>query len=77
MATYIKEDAQPQVRVLEDGTEVHRTSPWSPPGCHGMGCGVLAYVKDGKCVKIEGDIDDPITKGRLCVRCLLYTSRCV
>ena len=50
VATYIKEDAQPQVRVLEDGTEVHRTSPWSPPGCHGMGCGVLAYVKDGKCV---------------------------
>ena len=70
VATYIKEDAQPQVRVLEDGTEVHRTSPWSPPGCHGMGCGVLAYVKDGKCVKIEGDVDDPITKGRLCVRCL-------
>lgn len=28
------------------------------------------YVKDGKCVKIEGDVDDPITKGRLCVRCL-------
>ena len=35
-----------------------------------MGCGVRAYVKDGKCVKIEGDVDDPITKGRLCVRCL-------
>ncbi len=35
-----------------------------------MGCGVLAYVKDGKCVKIEGDPDHPTTKGRLCVRCL-------
>lgn len=70
MATFIKEDAAPQTWTLEDGTEVHRTSPWSPPGCHGMGCGVRAYVKDGKCVKIEGDVDDPITKGRLCVRCL-------
>ena len=49
---------------------VTRTTHWSPPGCHGMGCGVRAYVKDGKCVKIEGDVDDPITKGRLCVRCL-------
>ena len=70
MATYIKEDAAPQVTYLADGTEVHRTSPWSPPGCHGMGCGVRAFVKDGKCIKIEGDPDHPTTKGRLCVRCL-------
>lgn len=70
MSTYVYEDSQPQKRILEDGTEVHRTSPWSPPGCHGLGCGVLAYVKDGKCVKIEGDPDHPTTKGRLCVRCL-------
>lgn len=70
MTTFFKEDAAPQVTLLEDGTEIHRTSPWSPPGCHGMGCGVRAFVKDGKCVKIEGDPDHPITKGRLCVRCL-------
>lgn len=70
MATYIYDEAAPQKRVLEDGTEIHRTSPWSPPGCHGMGCGVLAYVKDGKVTKIEGDPDHPTTKGRLCVRCL-------
>lgn len=70
MATFYKEDMAPQKQVLEDGTEIHRTSPWSPPGCHGMGCGVRAFVKDGVITKIEGDKDHPITKGRLCVRCL-------
>lgn len=70
MATFIHESASPRVRVLEDGTEVHRTVVWSPPGCHGVGCGMLAYIKDGKIVKIEGDPDHPVTKGRLCVRCL-------
>ena len=70
MATFYKEDAAPQRQVLEDGTEVARTSPWSPPGCHGMGCGVRLFIKDGKVQKIEGDPDHPVTKGRLCVRCL-------
>jgi anaerobic selenocysteine-containing dehydrogenase len=32
------------------------------------GCGVLAYVKDGKVVKIEGDRDNPRNKGELCAR---------
>ena len=70
MATVIKEDARPRVTFLDDGTEVYRTSPWSPPGCHGVGCGIRAFVKDGKITKIEGDPDDVITQGRLCVRCL-------
>ena len=65
-----EDTVKPRVTVLEDGTEVYRTSPWSPPGCHGVGCGVRAFVKDGKVVKIEGDPDHPITQGRLCVRCL-------
>jgi len=68
--TFVKENAAPQKQVLADGTEVHRTSPWSPPGCHGVGCGIRAFVKDGKIIKVEGDPDHPITMGRLCVRCL-------
>ena len=60
----------PRVTELEDGTLVYRTAQWSPPGCHGVGCGLRAFVKDGKLVKVEGDPDQPITNGRLCVRCL-------
>jgi anaerobic selenocysteine-containing dehydrogenase len=33
--------------------------------CYG-GCGVLAHVKDGKVVRIEGDSDHPNNKGELC-----------
>ena len=55
----------------EDGDcTVTRTCAWSAPGCHPVGCGLKVYVKDGQLVKIEGDENHPVTKGRLCVRCL-------
>lgn len=63
-------DAAPAVTELPDGTKVYRACAWSPPGCHGVGCGLRVFVKDGKLQKVEGDPDHPITKGRLCVRCL-------
>ena len=44
----------PVVEELADGTKVYRTAQWSPPGCHGVGCGLRAFVKDGKLVKEEG-----------------------
>ena len=31
-------------------------------------CGILAEVRDGKILKIEGNPDHPLTKGRLCAR---------
>jgi formate dehydrogenase major subunit len=31
-----------------------------------VGCGQLAYVKDGKVIQIEGDPASPISRGRLC-----------
>ena len=50
---------------------VVRSSVWSPPGCHPVGCGIKIYVdKDGKLDHIEGDENDPVTKGRLCPRCI-------
>ncbi len=49
---------------------VVRTCAWSPPGDHPVGCGVKLTVKDGKIVGVEGDKDNPISQGRLCVRCL-------
>jgi anaerobic selenocysteine-containing dehydrogenase len=53
--------------------QIFKTTTWSAgPGCHG-GCGVLAYVKDGKLVKVEGDPDHPWSQGRLCPRCLSMT----
>jgi len=53
--------------------QVLRTTTWSAgPGCHG-GCGVLAYIEDGKLVKIEGDPEHPWNQGRLCSRALAIT----
>jgi len=31
-------------------------------------CGAIAYVKDGKLWKVEGNPNDPLSKGRLCAR---------
>jgi anaerobic selenocysteine-containing dehydrogenase len=54
-------------------TQIVRTTTWSAgPGCHG-GCGVLAHIKDGKLVKIEGDREHPWNQGRLCARVLAMT----
>ena len=33
--------------------------------CHG-GCGTLLHVRDGEVVRIEGDPDSPLNRGRLC-----------
>lgn len=38
-----------------------------PHNCYDT-CGVLAYVKDEKVIKLEGDPDHPVTKGRLCLK---------
>jgi len=35
--------------------------------CHGE-CGVIAHVKDGKVVKVEGDPDSPISHGTMCAK---------
>ncbi|MCX7856823.1 MAG: molybdopterin-dependent oxidoreductase [Deltaproteobacteria bacterium] len=54
----------------QEGFHIIRTTTWSAgPGCHG-GCGVIAYVKDGKLIKVEGDPDHPWNQGRLCARAL-------
>ena len=59
--------------MTQSETKVLRTTTWSAgPGCHG-GCGVLAHIKDGKLVKIEGDPDHPWNQGRLCARVLAMT----
>ena len=58
-------------RYEEDGLTVTRTSPWSPPGCHPVGCGLKLYVDgEGKLVRVEGDENNPVTQGRLCPRCI-------
>ncbi len=57
---------------FQDGDfTVVRSSVWSPPGCHPVGCGIKIYVdKEGRLDHIEGDENDPTTGGRLCPRCL-------
>lgn len=66
---HFNEDAAPAVTELDDGTKVIRTCA-AGFGCHNLGCGLKVYVKDDELIKVEGDPDNPITKGRLCVRCL-------
>ena len=36
--------------------------------CPGMHCGVNAYVKDGKIIKIEGTKEHPRNHGKLCTK---------
>lgn len=38
-------------------------------------CGVLAFVKNGRLLKVEGDPDHPITRGTLCVKAYTYPQR--
>jgi formate dehydrogenase major subunit len=45
-----------------DGTQVARSVC---PYC-GVGCGQLAFHKDGKLISIEGDPESPISRGHLC-----------
>jgi len=40
--------------------------------CHGA-CGVIAHVKDGKVVKVEGDPKSPISHGTMCAKGLAIT----
>ena len=58
-------------RYHEGDFDVVRTTMWSPPGCHPVGCGVKLYIdKEGKLDHVEGDENHPIMKGRLCPRCI-------
>jgi anaerobic selenocysteine-containing dehydrogenase len=66
-----KNDLGKPWRYEEGGLTVTRTSVWSPPGCHPVGCGLKLYVDDsGRMVKVEGDENHPVTQGRLCPRCV-------
>ena len=56
-------------RWEENGLTVTRSIALGGPGCHSNACGVLLYVKDGKLVKVTGDPDFPLSRGRLCPRC--------
>ena len=40
--------------------------------CHG-GCGIIAHVKDGKVIKVEGDPESPISHGAMCAKGLSIT----
>ena len=50
------------LRPKTDGAQVARSIC---PYC-GVGCGQLAYHKDGKLIAIEGDPQSPISRGHLC-----------
>ncbi len=57
-----KNDLGKPWRYEEGEFTVVRTSMWSPPGCHPVGCGLKLYVdKDGRLDHVEGDENNPIT----------------
>lgn len=51
-----------ELRPKTQGSEVARSIC---PYC-GVGCGQLAYHKNGKLISIEGDPESPISRGHLC-----------
>jgi formate dehydrogenase major subunit len=51
-----------ELRPKTHGAQVARSIC---PYC-GVGCGQLAYHKNGKLISIEGDPDSPISRGHLC-----------
>src|SRR5881394_1039826 len=50
------------LRPKNEGAKVARSIC---PYC-GVGCGQLAFHKDGKLISIEGDPESPISRGHLC-----------
>ena len=54
-----------RTRELRPKTENARVSRSICPYC-GVGCGQLAYHKNGKLISIEGDPASPISRGHLC-----------
>ncbi|NLZ54033.1 MAG: molybdopterin-dependent oxidoreductase [Thermoanaerobacteraceae bacterium] len=70
MSQRFNEDVYKEEWQWQEGEyTVTRTTHWSAPGCHN-GCGILAYTKDGKLVKVEGDPRAKYNRGRLCMKCL-------
>jgi formate dehydrogenase major subunit len=55
-------DRTRHLKPKNEGTEVARSVC---PYC-GVGCGQLAFHKNGNLVSIEGDPESPISRGRLC-----------
>src|SRR5689334_2278674 len=55
-------DRTRHLKPKNEGTEVARSVC---PYC-GVGCGQLAFHKNGSLVSIEGDPESPISRGRLC-----------
>lgn len=52
------------IDLTQEGIEVKKSCCFF---CH-QNCGVLAYVKDGRVLHIEGDSDHPTNQGGLCCR---------
>jgi formate dehydrogenase major subunit len=55
-------DRSRRLRPKHDGAEIARSIC---PYC-GVGCGQLAYHREGKLLSIEGDPQSPISRGHLC-----------
>lgn len=53
-----------EIDLQQEGVEIKKSCCFF---CH-QNCGVLAYVKDGKVIHIEGDPDHPTNQGGLCCR---------
>ncbi len=53
-----------EIDLTQEGIQVRKSCCYF---CH-QNCGVLAYVKDGKVLAIEGDKDHPTNQGGLCCR---------
>lgn len=62
----IKELNNAKIACNETGIEIRRTL--CDICCPGMHCGVDAYVKDGRIIKLEGTKEHPRNHGKLCTK---------
>ena len=62
----INELTKAKIPSEDNGIELKRTL--CDICCPGMHCGVNAYVKDGKIIKIEGTKEHPRNHGKLCTK---------
>ena len=61
-----KELEKAKIACDETGIQVKRTL--CDICCPGMHCGVDAYVKDGRIIKLEGTKEHPRNRGKLCTK---------
>lgn len=69
-AAMVTAGCAPQRNTQNGPVEAKDVEKWCKGVCRycGTGCGVLVGVKSGKIIAVKGDPDNPVNRGRLCIK---------